>query len=197
MKRTYNRIQRKRDRIDGRFDQLLGSLEMHRNVLLKDKIDTLWSNENKKHYLSLRLGIEKKKAQRAKLNEKLKETYKMMLNFVYQRKESQKIMPLETEGKFLDSLRLVCESGWVLNSKDFYQILNIIQVWESFNDQIFFFLSYFVDLMKFDKVELIDYFKENGISVQLIVKKLSKMYQTISESPKRQKYHLYDLYNIK
>ena len=128
MKRTYNRIQRKRDRIDGRFDQLLGSLEMHRNVLLKDKIDTLWSNENKKHYLSLRLGIEKKKAQRAKLNEKLKETYKMMLNFVYKRKESQKIMPLETEGKFLDSLRLVCESGWVLNSKDFYQILNIIQV---------------------------------------------------------------------
>lgn len=133
-----------------------------------------------------------------RLNEKLKEIYLMMLNFVYKRKETQKIMPLEIEGKFMDSLKLVCESGWVLEPKDFYEILDIINIVDyAENDQIFIFLWYFVDLMKFSKIELINYFKDNGVSVQLMVKKMTKMYQNMGDNPKKEKYHLYELYNIK
>lgn len=107
-KKTCARIERKKQNISNKFSKILKSIEVDRPTLLRDKIETLWKPQpNLKEYKSLRWGIEKKKYKRIMQNSDLKQIYTLMLNYIKERaQQKNKILPVEIEINFVDSLKL-------------------------------------------------------------------------------------------
>ncbi|CAI2364391.1 unnamed protein product [Moneuplotes crassus] len=220
--KTCKKINRKKKRINNEFGKVLKSIEVDRT--LKPPIgdigpspkegDKQGPNENNpvanKGYKSLRWANEKKKYQRMKQNSDLQQIYLLLLNYIKERsKKKQRILPIEIEAKFIDSIKLFCESGWVVEEEDFYDILNTLQVKRFYEDQLFYFLLYFIDLLKFDRKKLLEYFKSSDpslnknfeksqdpsshVDTKFIEGRLKKLNRIVSESPKRVRKNLFPL----
>ena len=63
----------------------------------------------------------------------LKQVYILLLNYMKERSEQNpKIMPIEAEIKFVESIKLFCESGWIIEEEDFYDVLDTLQTIEEY-----------------------------------------------------------------
>lgn len=119
-------------------------------------------------------------------NAKLSQIYILLLDYIKERAEQKhRILPVEVETKFIDSIKLICRSGWFVNSSDFYEMLDTLEAVNNYSDQFYYFLLYFCDLMKFDRSKLLEYFQSNGADTKMVEKRLKTLGRVMSESPKR------------
>lgn len=70
-------------------------------------------------------------------------------------------------------------------------MLDTLEVAEHYQDQLFYFLLYFVDLMKLDRAKLLQYFKQKGVDTKMVEKRLKMLNRVVSDSPRRNKAHMF------
>lgn len=137
---------------------------------MHDKFDIIWGNndsegevaENKiVNEFNVRAALEKKKLDRMTKNQKQKEAYNKMLDYLDSRTgrimidadmSPSKQKPNEKEKQFLDAFRVIIQSGYAIDEEDFQHILEFIEVEDTKHNVniIAKFLKYSAKLLGFN-----------------------------------------------
>lgn len=104
-----------------------------------------------------------------KLNHDLKQQYFAIMQYVRDRANNRSnavsTKPSDIERQFLDFLYLICDGGWILEEREFYEMLELIKIQDHYSRQLLDFLVYSVEQMKFSKDNLFQWLDDRGINI--------------------------------
>ena len=157
--------------------------------------------------------MRRNKFKRMKKNSDLRQIYQLLLNYIKERSEKKhRILPIDIEIRFIDSVKLFWESGWVIEEHDFYETLNTLDIINHYEDQLFYLLLYFVDILKFNRDKLLEYFnnqtnislksnfmnhtdKNKNVDTKMVERRLKKLNRIVSEPRIKNTKNLFPLLN--
>ena len=181
--RTLRRYKEKRIKSEEALVKIMEKVKLDKTILIKEKIDSIWSKDDYNNSKEVQHEIEKCKQKRHDINTKQKEAYNQLLYFIKDRKKltfistlipikdgdrSSTLLPAAEEKQILDAIKILLDNGYTLGEHELLQIFDMIGLQGLIHglhstqlEQHFFeFVFYLGKVFNLDITALEDYFTD-------------------------------------